>query len=971
MRSLNKSIFFIAAVLSVFFSCAPPKESVREEQPPPQSDIISSLQTSHPSVEELLAELSLEEKVAQMIVVRAYGYYFSDESEQFQNLVKAVREKKYGGVCMFLGDVHSTAVLLNRLQAMAEIPLLVSSDFEWGAAMRTRRATRFPEAMALGAANDTNLAFAMGKIIAEEARALGIHQVFAPVCDVNLNPNNPVINTRSFGERPYAVAALADAVSRGMQAGGVIATAKHFPGHGDTDVDSHYGLPLIRKSRLQLDSVEFVPFKRLINNGVGSVMIAHVKLPLLDAAKPATLSKIIVSDLLINEFGFDGLIVTDALEMDALKKHFSVDSVAINAVEAGNDMLLLPIDDAATVEAIVNAVRSGRISEERIDRSVRKILTVKEQLGLFENRFVDVERIGSVVAIPHHQMKAKEVARSSITVLKNDIDKPLLPLPMYGKKILNIVINDVEDYRTEVHREANPAANERVGNYLAAQLRSRSRSVTTVRISPAMNAAAVTSIEQQAMQADVLLFAVYSKARSASGKFGLPQSVASAVSKVLNIQKPKLVVAFGSPYVLQAFPNAQAYLCVYSDAEPSVEAAVEAMFGEIPTKGKLPVTIPGMFAYGTGLDLQQTTLLTDRPEVVGFDAEKLSMVDSVMLKAITDSAFPGGQVVVVKNGVMVMNKAFGRLEYADTSAEVSDTTLYDLASLTKVIATTTAAMKLYEEGKLSLDDPVVNYIPEFGVHGKSAITIRNLLLHNSGLPAFKSLLTCKSAKEVLDSVFSSTLIYKTGDSTVYSDFGFITLGKIIERITGAPLDTYLDTVFFKPLGMMRTMFNPPESLWINVAPTEFDVSWRKSLVRGTVHDERAEMLDGVAGHAGLFSTASDLAIFMQMLMNGGIYDGKRFLRPETIELFTRRQSKKSTRALGWDTKTVNGYSSAGSLFSEKSFGHTGFTGTSVWADPEKKIFVILLTNRVYPTRSNMKIMQVRPAVHDAVMRALK
>jgi CubicO group peptidase (beta-lactamase class C family) len=341
-----------------------------------------------------------------------------------------------------------------------------------------------------------------------------------------------------------------------------------------------------------------------------------------------------------------------------------------------------------------------------------------------------------------------------------------------------------------------------------------------------------------------------------------------------------------------------------------------------------------------------------------------------MLKAMKDSAFPGGQVVVVKNGVMVMNKSFGRLEYADTSSTITETTMYDLASLTKVIATTSAIMKLYEEGKLSLDEVVVKYLPEFGVRGKEKITIRNLLLHNSGLPAFQPLLMCKSAEEVLDSVLSSSLIYKTGDSTVYSDFGFITLGKIVERITGVSLDRYVDTAFFKPLGMMHTMFNPPESLWMNIAPTEYDSLWRKKLVRGTVHDERAEMLNGVSGHAGLFSTASDLAIFMQMLMNGGRYNGKQFLHSETIELFTRRQ-KKSTRALGWDSKTMTGYSSAGTLFGEKSFGHTGFTGTSIWADPEKKIFVILLTNRVYPTRNNSKITKIRPAVHDAVMNALK
>jgi beta-glucosidase-like glycosyl hydrolase/CubicO group peptidase (beta-lactamase class C family) len=964
----NFFLFFLTAI--VLFGCAPQQVGVKKEIPPPppiEESIETALTTPHSWVEEQLESMTLEEKVAQMIVVRAYGYYFSDDSEQFQKLVRAVRDKKYGGVCVFQGDVLSTAVLLNRLQAMAKVPLLVSSDFEWGAAMRMRRSTRFPEAMAIGAANDTGLAFAMGKIIAEEARAIGIHQVFAPVADVNLNPNNPVINTRSFGESPTAVAVLCDAMSRGMQTSGVIASAKHFPGHGDTDIDSHLKLPIIKHPRSRLDSVEFVPFRRLINGGIGAVMIAHVKMPAIDKIRPATISKLVTTDLLRNELGFEGLIVTDALEMDALVDNFPIDSVAVLAVEAGNDMLLLPEDDEITVEAILHAVRSGRISEERINQSVKKILACKEWLGLADNRFVEVERIGSLVAIPDHRMKAKELARSSITVLKND---NMLPLQMYGQSILNIIVSDVEDYRTEIHRETTPNANERVGNYFTSQLRSRSHSVTTPRIDPSTATAALHTIEEQAKKAELVLIAVYSKARSGAGRFGLPQSVINSVNKVMSVQKPKVVVAFGSPYVLQSFPNAQAYLCAYSDAEPSVEATVEALFGEIPTKGKLPVTIPGMFAYGSGLNLQQTTLLTDRPEFVGFDAEKLSMVDSLMLKAIDDSVFPGGQVVVVKNGVMVFNKSFGRMEYADTSKKVTEATMYDLASLTKVLATTAAVMKLYEERKLTLDDAVIKYIPEFGVKGKEKITIRNLLLHNSGLPAFKSLLNCKSADEVLDSVFSSRLVYRTGDSTVYSDIGFITLGKIVERITGATLDAYVDTTFFKPLRMMRTMFNPSESLWTTIAPTEYDSLWRKNLVRGTVHDERAAMLNGVSGHAGLFSTASDLAVFMQMLLNGGMYDGRRFLQEKTIELFTKRQSKSSTRALGWDTKTVNGYSSAGTLFSEKSFGHTGFTGTSIWADPEKKIFVIVLTNRVYPTRNNNKIIRVRPIIHDTVIKAL-
>jgi CubicO group peptidase (beta-lactamase class C family) len=326
---------------------------------------------------------------------------------------------------------------------------------------------------------------------------------------------------------------------------------------------------------------------------------------------------------------------------------------------------------------------------------------------------------------------------------------------------------------------------------------------------------------------------------------------------------------------------------------------------------------------------------------------------------------------VVKEGAIVLNKSFGNREYSNPKSQISNLTSYDLASLTKVIVTTTAIMKLYDEQRLGLDDLVTKYIPEFGNHAKEKITIRNLLLHNSGLPAFKRLYaTCKSSQEVLDSVFQTELIYKPGDSTVYSDFGFITLGKIVERISGQTLDEYCRINFFEPLGMKQTMFNPPESLWTNIAPTENDSLLRKKLVRGVVHDENAYTLGGVSGHAGLFSTASDLAIFMQMLMNGGSYGGEQYLKPETIQLFTTKQGTKSTRALGWDTKSVEGYSSAGKYFNEKSFGHTGFTGTSIWADPTRNLFVILLTNRVHPMRANTKISAIRPLVHNTIIQAL-
>ncbi|MDI6767988.1 MAG: glycoside hydrolase family 3 N-terminal domain-containing protein, partial [Bacteroidota bacterium] len=901
--------------------------------------------------------------------VRAYGYYMNDESDHFQRLTSQVKELKVGGVCLFQGDIHTSAVLLNRLQSISQVPLLISSDFEWGAAMRLRRTTRFPEAMALGATRDTMLSFKMGKAVADEARAIGIHQVFAPVADVNNNPDNPVINTRSFGEKPRLVADMASAFVRGLQSGKIIATAKHFPGHGDTRIDSHYDLPVIGMSRERMDSVELYPFRRVIQNGVFSIMTAHLDVRAIEPKRglPSSLSKNVQTKLLQEELGFDGLIVTDALEMGAVSNTFSSNSAAVLAVEAGADMILLPTDVDAAIKAIVNSIRNKRISEERINHSVRKILSLKQWIGLDENNRVDVESVSNIVASPDNLRLAKEIARASVTLLKND---NTLPLARYNsKKILNVIVSYAEGYRTEVHRPVTTLLNERVGDYFNSQLRLRTRNLSTVRIDPSTNAMAIDTIIKQASESDIIVVPIYSKARS--GKLGLSDNIIKTINRLISLNKKTILFAFGSPYVLGAFQNASAYLFAYSDAEPSVEAAVEVFFGEIPTQGRLPVTIPGLFEYGSGLVMPQAALRYDFPEYVGFDPDSLTMLDSIMTNAINDSAFPGAQLAVVKDGAIVLNKSYGKQTYKRDSPATNNETIFDIASVTKVVATTLAIMKLYDEEKIRLDDSVMKYIPEFGNKGKEKITIRNLLLHNGGLPAFKRLfLTCKSPQEVLDSVYQTEMIYKVGDSTVYSDFDFILLGKIIEKISSVTLDKYVDSVFFKPLGMTSTIYNPLSSVWRMIAPTEYDSVYRKRLIQGEVHDENAFALGGVSGHAGLFSTASELSIFLQMIMNGGSYAGKQYLKSETIKLFTTRKNNRSTRALGWDTKTMNGYNSAGSLFGEKSFGHTGFTGTSVWVEPEKKIFIILLTNRVYPTRNNSKIMQIRPKVHDAVIRAL-
>jgi beta-N-acetylhexosaminidase len=427
-------ILVAAILLSAFyfFGCASHRVSA-----PPESWIDVTIKN-----------MSLEEKIAQLVMVRANGYYVSDESDQFKRLVHLVKDKRIGGLVFFQGDIYSTSIMINRLQKVSKTPLLIASDFEWGAAMRLRRATRFPEAMALGASRDTVLAFLMGQAIAKESRAIGIQQIYAPVADVNNNPDNPVINTRSFGEQPELVAEMASAVARGIQSEEIIATAKHFPGHGDTQTDSHIDLPSLNISRERLNAVELVPFKRLIDDGILSVMTAHLLVPAIDSAKkvPATLSQNIERKLLQDELNFHGLIVTDALEMGAIVNEYGSDSAAVLAVDAGADMLLLPVDEPVALDALAKAVRSGRLTEERINQSVRKILSFKKWSGLDIQRTVIIEDISSVVETPEHLQLAKTIARASITVLKND---SIIPIDRFeGKKILNVIVSDAEEYRT-------------------------------------------------------------------------------------------------------------------------------------------------------------------------------------------------------------------------------------------------------------------------------------------------------------------------------------------------------------------------------------------------------------------------------------------------------------------------------------------------------------------------------------------
>ena len=965
---------FATILIFAGLACTPTRDttSARPAPPPILRPHLPAWSAPSSWVDSTLASMSLAEKVGQVIMAPAYGHYLSTDTDEMQDVVAAVTSRHLGGIIMFQGDVYEEAIAINTLQRRARIPLLVSGDFERGLAMRVRRGTYFPDAMAIGATRNTAYAYAAGKAIAEEGRAIGVHQNYAPVADINTNPLNPVINTRAFSDDPGLVSDMVDAFVRGTNDGGMISTVKHFPGHGGTEIDSHLDLPTVTSSLAGLQQVELVPFERAIKAGALSVMVAHLAVPAIDPTQglPASLSFPVITGLLKSTLGFRGLVVTDAMEMQGITRGFSVSDAVVRSFNAGVDLMLMPGDDDVAVTALMEAVTSGTIPASRLDDAVRKILVAKQWLGLDTARTVDLSRIPAIVGNDAHRLLARTIARDAITVLRND--GSLLPLKPFGKqRVIAFCLNDTEDNIVPVNRPGNPWPSEPAGTYFGILLRRHGIDAQVFRLSPSLTDQQSDSMISRAAGADIILLPVLVKVRTGTGTIGLPRALERFVSRLAALKKPTGVVSFGNPYLAAGFTRPGAVLCAYADAEPLTEAAVEALCGEVEVHGALPVTIGPSYPFGAGLHLPKVNLREDDPSVAGFDPAKLDETSRIITAAIRDSAFPSAQLVVMKDGIVALNKAYGTLTYDVRSRETNTSTMYDLASLTKVIATTSATMRLIDQGVLHLDDTVARFIPAFREGQKSVITIRHLLTHTSGMAPFLKLWDiCTTPEQTLDTIYHAPLIAAPGDTTVYSDLGVITLGKIIEQLTGESLDAYVRRTFFIPLGMNNTMFTPPEELWPNVAPTEFDAEWRKRLVQGTVHDERSALLGGVAGHAGLFSTARDLATFMAMLLNGGTYGGTRYLQDSTVALFTRRQSPRSTRALGWDTRSEHG-SSAGDLFSMHSFGHTGFTGTSVWADPERHLVVILLANRVYPTRANTKIFRVRPAVANAVVQALR
>jgi beta-N-acetylhexosaminidase len=953
----------------------PPPPPVAVILPPPVKALADvriedDLFPRSPWADSVLTSLDWRRTVAQLLIPFSY----SDRSAKTLGRMRtAVREFGVGGVLLSRGSVSDARALIDSIESWSAVPMLISADFEHGPGMRLDSGLALPSMMAMAATRNTDLIYRAGRAVAEASSEIGVRMNFAPVADVNSNPRNPIINTRSFGEQPGLVADMAEAYMRGLQDGGMIATAKHFPGHGDTHVDSHTGLPVVDADLARLDSVELPPFRRLIDAGVMAVMSGHLAVPSLtgDSTLPATLTAAIMDTLLRRKLGFRGLVVTDAMNMRALTRT-NVGNLPAAAVKAGADVLLIPGELGETIDSISAAVARGEIDSLRIRQSALRILEAKDLLGLSRAAcrpdsgstfrpdtgagYAPVRDVMLTRASFNTAELAGHIADEAVTLLRNT--NALLPLADSSRVT---VVSFV--------RKGEPAE----ARAFITRMSERFPLTRAVIVERKPRKDALNALRDSLRGAGVIVFAAHISVVNASGSIGLSEEQLRILTQAGTQRVPRVLISLGTPYVLEALPTAEGLICTYGDDPASIAAAVRALAGDIYPRGKLPVSIPGVASSGDGLTY---------PRAVGSLANHAAFtrVDSLIQEQILRKSTPGAQLAVLRGDTLLYLKSYGHVSYDSAAAAVDDSTLYDIASLSKVVVTTTAAMQLVEDGRLQLDSTVAFYLPEFGVRGKTNIRIRNLLMHDSGLEAFRPfhmsampdsavLDSAVPDSAVLDSILAAPLTYATGSKTVYSDFGMITLGKVIERISGLTLDAYASEFIFAPLAMSHSRYNPPDSLCLRCAPTEVDRVWRKRLVQGSVHDETAALLGGAAGHAGVFSTAADLSRFARMLLGGGILEGRRIVAASTLALFTTRQSTRSGRSLGWDLRSASG-SSAGQYFSMRSFGHTGFTGTSIWVDPVARVAVVFLTNRVHPTRENKQLPRFRAALHDAVREAL-
>ena len=942
-------------------------------------------------VDSIMKTLTPDERIAQLIMVAAYSNRGEDHKKE---LLKLIEEQKIGGLIFFQGDPASQVALMNRYQESAEVPLLGAMDAEWGLGMRLDNTISYPFQMALGAIQDNALIYKMGQEVARQLKRTGLHGNFAPVVDVNNNPNNPVINYRSFGENKYNVAEKAIAYMNGMQESSLLVTAKHFPGHGDTDTDSHYALPQINHSRARLDSLELYPFRKIIEAGISGIMVAHLDIPALDPnGVPSTLSKPIITDLLKGELGYQGLVVTDAMNMKGVTEGNAPGVVDKDAILAGNDLLEFTEDVPKAIAEIKKAIRNGLITQKEIDQRVRKILAVKQWVGLDKYQPLSTENILEELNTPEAKLLNRQLVEASMTVLKNE--ENLLPI----KKL------DETEFASISFGAAKTTEFQK-GLSLYTKF-------THFQLPMDASEAQVSKVKAELAKFDVIVGGIHDDSKFPRNTNKFSQAVQDLISEVAQ-KENSIVVSFKNPYVLNKLKNveeAAALIVAYQDTELTQQVAPQLIFGGIGANGKLPVSVGDKFKSGDGLEVKGGIRLGySLPEAAGMDSKVLvTGIDSLMQQAIDAKATPGGQVLVARNGKVVFHKAYGDHTYSDT-VRVKKNDLYDLASVTKISTSMAALMKLHDEGKFNLDGTLADHLPKFGRSNKKDIIFRDILTHQARfqpwIPFWKNTLrkngsykwwtfkkdsSARYPIKVSENMFLHRnypdkivkAIRKSPLSAekkyVYSDFFFILAPRVVESMIDESFPEYLEENFYAPLGATSVMFNPMDEYELNqIVPTEHDYNFRKKPIHGDVHDEGAIMLGGVSGHAGLFGNANDLAKLLQMYLNMGEYGGIRYINEETLKEFTKVQFPDSNnhRALGFDKPYYNkeGVSrNTARDASASSFGHTGFTGIMVWMDPEEELLYVFLSNRVSPTRENHRLydLDTRTNIQQVLYDAIK
>ncbi|MEO6328492.1 MAG: glycoside hydrolase family 3 N-terminal domain-containing protein [Ginsengibacter sp.] len=938
--------------------------------------------------------LSDTERIAQLMVLRvsqitANGVVFYDEK-----VADAIKKYNIGGVVLFQGGPVKQATMVNNFQHIAKTPLMVCIDAEWGLGMRFDSIIPLNHQLMLGALPNASLVYQYGKFVGEQCKRAGIQVNYAPVVDINNNPNNPVIGDRSFGEDKYKVALFGVQYMKGLQDAGVLASAKHFPGHGDVAVDSHYDLPVINKTKGQLDSLELYPFREMFKAGVGSVMVAHLYIPVIDSAanRATSLSKNNVTGLLRNELGYQGLTFTDALDMKGVAKFFPGGEIAVESLIAGNDILCLPGDVAESITKINEAITNGKLSWDDVYVKCKKVLAAKYMDGVSKVKPVNIHHITEDINSKINDMK-KRVAQNAITLLNNK-DEMFYPLTNTLKidSIKSIAYVGVgisadnafakrmrSDYNADIYYFDYKRDSGNIVS-MAALIKNRYKSI---------------------------VIGIHNYARYPSNNFGISKN---AIDLVLQLQQQAKAITFvfGNPYAIKNFCDAPNLVACYEDDEITQNAAADFLEGKISALGKLPVTVCSQYHYGRGIVVNINSLPLAKPQETGFNYSKFSVIDSVANDAIIKEATPGCVVLVAKDGKIAYQRAFGKYDY-DKPDSVTLSSLYDMASVTKICATTLAVMKLYDEGKIKLNKTLGDYLPWVKGSNKQNLSIENILLHQAGLvgwiPFYKEtvdnfevpLKTIYSAHQkdsfkirVADNLFLRNdwidrmnmriLQSPLGppDKYVYSDNDFILLGRIVEKLSKKTLDAYVQQQFYDPMGLISTSFKPREKFPLDeIAPTEKEKYFRLQQMRGDVHDPGAAMFGGVSGHAGLFSNVNDLAVIMQMLLNGGEYKGHRYLKEETIKLFTAYNSSISRRGYGFDKPEKDNATRPEPYpckeASPLTFGHTGFTGTCVWADPAYNLIFIFLSNRVNTNggdSNKLLKLNVRTNIQAAIYKAL-